>query len=130
MRRDISSSSEAPEREAACSTSSRRLFRAIAMRSSISAIVGEPGGTRRRCRGVSMLTVVFALVATAAFVLRATKAFLATVRLLRVTTAIFSAACCLRVFDAFLGAALGFLVFRAFAVDFLEADFDAAMFSP
>ena len=77
-----------------------------------------------------MLMVVFALVATVAFVLRATKAFLATVRLLRVTTAIFSAACCLRVFDAFLGAALGFLVFRAFAVDFLEADFDAAMFSP
>ncbi len=77
-----------------------------------------------------MLTVVFALVATAAFVLRATKTFLSTVRLLRVTTAIFSAACRLRVFYAFLDAALGFVVFRAFAVDFLEADFDAAMFSP
>src|SRR5476651_449071 len=118
MRCDISSSSEAPEREAACSTSSRKLFRAIAMRSSISAIARGPSGMRRRCRSVSMLTVVFALVATAGFVLRGTKAFFAAVRLLRVAAPFFPAARDFRVFRAL------------FAADFLEADFDAAMFPP
>ena len=57
------------------------------------------------------LAAVFALVATAAFVLRGAKAFLAAVRPLRVAAAFFPAALSLRVLAAFLAAARGFRVF-------------------
>src|SRR3979409_1882108 len=72
MRSDIRSSSEAPEYEAACSTSPRRLSRRIAMRLSSSVVVNRP-------------------VATAALVLRVAAAFLATGRDFRVFAAFFAA---------------------------------------
>src|SRR5260370_32190598 len=109
MRSDIRSSSEAPECEVACSTSSRRLVRTIAMRSSSS-------------------VVVVAAAATTAFGLRGAKAFLAAARLLRGAAAFFAAARGLRVFAAFLAAFPDFAAF--FPAGFLAPDFDLAMFSP
>jgi len=101
------------------------------MRSSISATAGETSDGRGRCMGVLVLAAVFAWVAAAALVLRVAKAFLAAARLVRVAAAFFPAARCLRVFEAFLAATRDFRVFAAFfAADFLEADFDAAMFPP
>src|SRR5262245_44349046 len=65
-----------------------------------------------------------------AFVLRVKAAFLAATRRLRVAAAFLPAVCRLRCFAVFLAAAGGFGVFAAFlAADFLEAVFDAAMFS-
>jgi hypothetical protein len=75
--------------------------------------------------------VVLAAAATTAFGLRVAKAFFAAARLLRGAAAFFAAARGLRVFAAFLAAFRDFRVFAAFfAADFLEADFDLAMFPP
>src|SRR5580692_6888913 len=72
MRSDIRSSSEAPEYEVACSTSSRRLVRTMAMRSSRS-------------------VVVVAAAATTVCGLRVFEAFLAASRGFRVFAAFFAA---------------------------------------
>ncbi len=78
-----------------------------------------------------MLTAVFALGATAAVVLRGDEAFFAAAGFLRAGAVFFLATCRLRVFEAFFAAARDFRVFPAFfAADFLETDFDAAMFAP
>jgi hypothetical protein len=64
-----------------------------------------------------------------AFALRVEAGFLAATRPLRVAAAFFPAARRSLVFEAFLAAARDFRVFAAFlAADFLEADFDTAMF--
>ena len=77
----------------------------------------------------SSSVVVVAAAATTAFGLRVARAFLAAARLLRVAAAFFAVARGLRVFEAFLAAVRDFRVFAAFfAADFLEADFDLAMF--
>src|SRR3984893_6007360 len=110
MRSDIRSSSEAPEYEVACSTSPRRLSRRMSMRLSSSVVSNTPVGT-------------------AALVLRGATAFLATTCLLRVAAAFLPAVGRLRVFAAFLATVRDFRVFAAFlTADFLEADFDFAMF--
>ena len=74
--------------------------------------------------------VVFARVAAAAFVLGGATAFLAATRFLGVAAAFFPAAGALRIFEAVLAAFRDFWALGAFlAADFLEADFDLAMFA-
>jgi hypothetical protein len=93
-------------------------------------MAGGTSGMRGRCGGL-VLAAVFALAGAGALALRVAKGFLGAARFLRVAAAFFPAARGLRIFAAFLAAVRDLRVFAAFfAADFLEADFDLAMFPP
>src|SRR5262249_36305528 len=129
MRCDRRSSSEAPEYDVACSTSSRRLLRTMAMRLSMSATADATSGAGPLGGAVPVLGEVFCSATAAGRALRDFWFFLAAGRLLRLAAGL--SAPPPRPLAPLFGRAPGSSPFPAFlAAGLFERDFDAAMFPP